>query len=39
MTVCSVPVQHNTTASSAIHKQDENDHVHRYFLINENEPA
>jgi len=39
MTVCSVPVQHNTTASSAIQKQTENDHVPQYVLINGNEPA
>jgi len=39
MTVCSVPVQHNTTASNAIQKQNENDHEHQYVLINDNEPA
>ena len=39
MTVCSVPVQHNTTASNAIQNQTENDHALRYILINENEPA
>jgi hypothetical protein len=39
MTVCSVPVLHNTTASRAIHKSNEHRHVHRYVLINDNEPA
>jgi len=39
MTVCSVPVLHNTTANTAIHEINEHHHVHRYVLSNDNDPA
>ena len=35
MTVCSVPVPHNATASNAIQiSKQRDDHEHRYFLSN-----
>jgi len=39
MTVCSVPVLHNTTANNAIQPFKENYHVHRYVLSNGIDPA